>query len=259
MRTNNTFFDFVKVGGLSVVVFLLFAPGAFAFGVTAQVTPATLTESNQAFIFSADCQSNTTGNLDIVIFNPNGIPLSGVGLNCASVTTSFSLNYVLSDWDFWISEPGIFGTYTIIADDLDNPCITQWDGMTSELTGCIAQYGALGTFTFSADSTGFTFSLIKPGEPGLLTTAGTPMIASVQETGANIWPLFVLLGVVLAFAIALQVVVFSKRAVGAPEKTSKKRAGGKNSIPADVDPRDYRAYRRGKKLIQKDFPDFYKN
>ena len=100
-----------------------------------------------------------------------------------------------------------------------------------------------------------TFSLIKPGEPGLLASVGDPIIGSVQETGKAVWPLFVFVGVLLAFVIALQVLVFTKRAVGGSTGTRKTRK--KSEFPDDVPVRDRQAYKRGKKIMEDEFPGFY--
>lgn len=261
MKTNSTFFSFVKVSAILLLFFLLFFKISLAQ--TAEVTPNTLTESNQSFTYSGDCSPNTTDQLDFIIFNPNGIPTGGNTINCSNPTTDFSIFYNdLSSFDGWIAEPGVFGTWTILADNLSNPCVTQWDGVTDELTNCLTQYSALGTFTLSADSTGGgsytppSFSLIKPGEPGLLASVATPLTDGVQETGKAIWPMFAFVGVLLAFIIALQMVVFLRRSVGTPQKNTKRSI---LDIPSDVDSRDRRAYRRGRKIIEKEIPDFYED
>lgn len=103
-----------------------------------------------------------------------------------------------------------------------------------------------------------TFSLFPT------TTESSDLIASVaggvQETGKAIWPMFAFVGIGLAFIIALQVVVFTKRAVTggtggtsgadpvkiAPLRDSKGRF---RKLPRTG---DYTAYRRGKKANKDD-------
>lgn len=49
---------------------------------------------------------------------------------------------------------------------------------------------------------------------GTSTNMAATVAAGVVDTGGNLWPLFSLLGVVLAFAIAIRVVYFIKNAIG---------------------------------------------
>lgn len=82
-----------------------------------------------------------------------------------------------------------------------------------------------------------------------LEKIGTPMVASVQTTGANLWPLFAFVGVSLAFIIALQLLVFTKRATGVSNTTleHKTRSRGRKNPYSDPLHPDHEAFERGKK------------
>ncbi len=78
----------------------------------------------------------------------------------------------------------------------------------------------------------------------------------VQDTGLAIWPLFAFVGIALAFAIALQIVIFTKRSVaGSNAVIDEKTPDIGNSGPIG----DEIAYKRGRKLIEKEIPGFYKD
>jgi hypothetical protein len=90
------------------------------------------------------------------------------------------------------------------------------------------------------------------GSTSLLDVAGGSMIAGVQATGSSIWGLLPLLGVVLAFIIALQLATFTRRTIGT---TSEK--GGKIADEYGPDHPDYKAYKRGRSIIEKENPTMY--
>lgn len=105
-----------------------------------------------------------------------------------------------------------------------------------------------------------SFNLVA-ATSSFLSEISSPLIASVQETGANIWPLFVFVGVSLAFVIALQLIVFTKRAVGVNKRTlggTGRSRGRKNSYSDPMHP-DNVAFERGKRANKVDgidlFPD----
>jgi len=99
------------------------------------------------------------------------------------------------------------------------------------------------------------FSLIKENE-NMLASVGGSITDGVQETGKAIWPMFAFLGVLIAFIIALQVAVFTKKTVGG-------NAGGKNVKAKQIsdeygpDHPDHKAYKRGRSIIEKEHPGFY--
>jgi len=87
----------------------------------------------------------------------------------------------------------------------------------------------------------------------LLASVGGSIGDGVRQTGQSIWPLFVFLGIPIAFIIALQVVVFTKRTVGG-------NAGGvPKSGPYGPGGEHHKAFKRGRKLNKEDgidlFPD----
>lgn len=80
--------------------------------------------------------------------------------------------------------------------------------------------------------------------------------ASVQATGAELWPLLVFVGIAIAFIVFLQLVFLVNHSVK-PKKVVKKKSDSYG--PENSNHRDYRAYKRGREIIEKEHPDFYKN
>lgn len=137
-------------------------------------------------------------------------------------------------------------------------------------------YNTLYTITGSANSSVFYDSDAAPSGPGSYTPphfnlVGTTsdFIASVsgslrdgvQHTGSNIWPMFAFVGVSLAFIIALQLLVFTKRATGVNKSNldgSGAARGRKNPYRDPMHP-DHVAFERGERENLKDgidlFPD----
>lgn len=109
-------------------------------------------------------------------------------------------------------------------------------------------------------SSALHFSLVGTST-SFLDKISTPMVASVQTTGANLWPLFAFVGVSLAFIIALQLLVFTKRATGVSNTTleHKTRSRGRKNPYSDPLHPDHKAFERGKKANKADgidlFPD----
>jgi hypothetical protein len=128
------------------------------------------------------------------------------------------------------------------------------------------------------------------GSTSILASVGGALDNGVKETGVSLWPLFAFLGVSLAFIIALQLSVFTQRTMGKNSDNKKtKYASGeymaslpnmtkedkeyylsteykgnwKNGETYEIGPdetnRDYKAYNRGRKEIEKESPDFFKN
>lgn len=102
------------------------------------------------------------------------------------------------------------------------------------------------------------FSLFAESTPP--STLSASVIDGVQETGESIWPLMVFVGVGLAFVIALQTVVFTKRAIGGPGGDPGGATSAKNAPYRDSRGRfaklprqsDYKAYKRGKRANKED-------
>lgn len=103
---------------------------------------------------------------------------------------------------------------------VENETITEYayiyGGTQPDETGELLFIQSENIFTFSSASEPLRLHLFAPADQ---TTASftTPMLASVisgvQDTGTNIWPLFVVAGIPLAFIIGLQLIVFTRRAI----------------------------------------------
>lgn len=129
--------------------------------------------------------------------------------------------------------------------------ITCWD-VTIGVSGIPAySWSCINGFAYVPP----TFHLISTTS-SFLSEISPSMIAGVQETGASVWPLFALVGVVFAFAIAIQLVVFTKRSVGGSPVAKKTRKKDPYEDPSHP---DNAAYKRGRKLIEAEHPDFYKD
>lgn len=145
-----------------------------------------------------------------------------------------------------------FGDIAVIGQDTSAPCsLENTDGDTDYLY--VAHYG-VDSFTVIEAPTPPTytpphFSLVS-SSTSLIAAVGGSVRTGVQTTGASLWPLFVFLGVAIAFIIALQLSVFTKRTVDMP-KQSKKSRGYPKGHP------DYKAYRKGRRIIEKELPGFF--
>jgi hypothetical protein len=117
-------------------------------------------------------------------------------------------------------------------------------------------------FTYSSTPAPVTPIRIGSFLGGKATTTPVQLMATVvtgvQDTGGDLWPMFVFLGVALAFMIGLQLTVFTKRA---STGLGMAQDGLKQSKPTKVRrfPRtgDYRAFKRGKKLNKADGIDLF--
>ena len=190
------------------------------------------------------------------------------------------------NWFVWGNDPGNFsGEGEWLCDDksevfTDGVIVVQETATTWSVnqTGSytLESYDAGGTvtlesFTFDVvpatgggggggGSTPLTITLVSTSS-SFLDKVSTPLIASVQETGASIWPLFVFVGVSLAFVIALQMIVFTKRAVGVNKRTLEGTGRSRRRKNAYDDPMhpDHVAFERGKRANKDDginlFPD----
>jgi len=140
----------------------------------------------------------------------------------------------------------------------DDTCQSFWG------SNLVLWYGGAPNYAFSivAENTGGGGGYVPPhfdliGGNDLLASVGGGITNGVQETGKSMWPMFAFLGVLIAFIIALQVSVFTKRTIGGSP------AGGKNrkakQIPDEYGPDhpDYKAYKRGRSIIEKEHPGFY--
>lgn len=83
-----------------------------------------------------------------------------------------------------------------------------------------------------------------------IASVGGSLTNGVKTTGQSIWPMFAFVGVLLAFIIALQLLVFTHNATG----TNKKGGKGKTTTTYSKLPRtgDYRAFKRGKRANKED-------
>lgn len=147
-------------------------------------TPFNIT-INSDELFESDNAGIKAANVD-----HTGVSMIGIFHVAANGTVSSECHYVLGDYS--------------------SPVFT----LTQFVTG-----GGQGTYT------PYRFSLESNNSSSTISeTVFTGMVASVGATGANIWPLFVLMGVSLAFVIAFQVVFLQKRMVsksdGVPTKFS---------------------------------------
>lgn len=131
------------------------------------------------------------------------------------------------------------------------------DPFTYNTLYTITGSGNTSTFYDSATAGGGGGSYEPPhfdliGGTDLLASVGGSIRDGVQETGKSMWPLLVFLGVALAFIIALQLVVFTRRTIGTPKE---------DNIDPGYGPEhpDYRAYKRGREIIEKEHPNFYKD
>lgn len=105
---------------------------------------------------------------------------------------------------------------------------------------------------------------VQPIRFSLFATSTPPpdllalVAGGVQETGQAVWPLFAFAGVSLAFVIALQLVVFTKRATYTGSETGTGKA--ENAPYRDASGRfaklprqgDYKAFKRGKQANKDD-------
>lgn len=78
------------------------------------------------------------------------------------------------------------------------------------------------------------------------------VIEGVQTTGAALWPFLSFAGIPLAFIVGGYLVYFINRSIETPQKRARAY-----DLPSDVDPRDEKAYRRGRSIIEKEHPDFF--
>lgn len=135
-------------------------------------------------------------------------------------------------------------------------------------------YNTLYTITGSANSSVFYDSDAAPSGGGgsytpphfnlvgttsdFIASVGGSLRDGVQHTGSNIWPMFAFVGVSLAFIIALQLLVFTKRATGVNKSNLEGSKGRRNPYRDPMHP-DHAAFERGERENLKNgidlFPD----
>lgn len=223
---------------LALFLFFFIATPAFAqvdLGVSATINPVSF-GINDSFTLTLDCNGSTLDFVESIVFNPDGVALNGYGtLNCTSTQKQLTTTYnSFNEIDFWLlddipSYTTLFGTYTILArtNYLLNTCAQEYDGITEELEQCLTEFISLATFELIPD-TAIVSNVTWGSNNGFFGNStpaqvGASVIDGVQDTGANLWPLLIFLGVSIAFIIFIQVIALTKHTTRINETKRRKR------------------------------------
>jgi len=204
---------------LALVLFLIASP---VFATTGNLTPnPVIDDVTDVVLEYFDAPNPSHG----VLFASNGRVLTGFGFGPGDGSTSMGSVSGMISGGWWI-DPVPFGTLSFLE-------IPQAD-----IEDCIANYNTASfEYELGSSPTENMLEICEGMFPTLATTYygvienatwGSPngfwgdttpteimgdMTASVQNTGAQIWPLFAFVGVVLAFGIAGLVVMFIKNSI----------------------------------------------
>lgn len=194
--------------------------------------------------FSLNTQFYETEDINIYFSNcVAGEEITTYILNTTQAVDGFGCDHENSPYTIAGGLP--LGDYMTIQTEsdcqLDNRCTTQY--INTAIFFSVVPFGN--------GNGGPSFDFM--GSTTLLASVGGAIGDGVRTTGGQIWPLLALLGVAVAFVIALQVVVFSNRSFGT-QTASKSNSRAFGDV---VDPKDRRAYKRGKKVLEKDYPSLY--
>lgn len=145
--------------------------------------------------------------------------------DCNAILGTFATNgaiiYVTGSNDF-------NGTYTVISNGMAG------DNVSLQVSPTMPDHTA-GSYS------GAIFSDTPPAPPAPAPSSYMPdpfalivdITQGVQATGALIWPLFVFLGLIIAFYIAERVGDFMRNSVGKPPKKRKYKVGTEDEYPKD--------------------------
>lgn len=185
--------------------FLLFLISPMiAHGATVlNVSKASVTYT-ESYDLTIDCDTDT----DYVLFNPDGVATGGALCTASNPEQTFSVT--IESNDNWIATPAVLGTYTYLGIEANDACITSnYDGVSDDYTNCYGLHPTpIATFQLVSETSSNTTWGSDNGFWGDTTPTAIigDMEASVQATGANIWPLMAFVGIPIAFLIAIYLI-----------------------------------------------------
>lgn len=179
--------------------------------------------TNQNLDISISCDGGEIGRF--YFFNPSGATISDSSCN-GGVPYQFN-NWTIDNITSWMSEVSPLGNYKVyyIDEPTEYPTCITFDGSTNDLSQCLIDFPAMSLVaTLTVSENGGVSSNTTWGSNNGFWGETTPlqiiggMEASVQETGMNLWPLLVFVGIGLAFSIGGMLVINIKQNAGVGSK-----------------------------------------